>query len=152
MGPPGAITSGYGATNGGSTAEPRAGPGWGRGPGARRPGLRARGGARGGVGVGGGEGAGPVAGESIDALQRGILNTCVGVVRVGGELLFAVCTLTRAEGEGMRAWFLQAQGGAFEPWACDRVEDESLRAPQVTLRPDRDGTDGFVLWRVRRVR
>jgi 16S rRNA (cytosine967-C5)-methyltransferase len=89
---------------------------------------------------------------AIDELQRGILRTCAGLVRVGGELVYAVCTLTRNEGEGMRAWFLAEQAGAFEPATCDRVTVEALRADLVTLRPDRDGTDGFVLWRVKRVR
>jgi 16S rRNA (cytosine967-C5)-methyltransferase len=118
----------------------------------RRPDLLARRGAPRVSADEDGDAAAPAAREPIDALQRGILKTCADLVRVGGELLFAVCTLTRAEGEGMRAWFLGAQGGAFEPCACDRVAEEGLRAPMVTLRPDRDGTDGFVLWRVRRVR
>ncbi len=119
----------------------------------RRPDLLARrGSAR--VSVDEDDAVAPAARESLEELQRGILNTCASVVRVGGELLFAVCTLTHAEGEGMRAGFLAAQGGAFAPCegAPERVRDEALRAPLVTLRPDRDGTDGFVLWRVKRVR
>lgn len=97
------------------------------------------------------EGASRVA---IDELQREILKTCASLVRLGGTLLYAVCTLTEAEGEGMRQWFLRESGGAFEASAAsaDEVEVAKLRPATVMLRPDRDGTDGFVLWRARRVR
>lgn len=89
---------------------------------------------------------------AIEELQRGILRTSANLVRPGGELVFAVCTLTRTEGEGMRDWFVRETAGAFE--LCDvsaeRVSSEALRASTVILRPDRDDTDGFVLWRARR--
>jgi hypothetical protein len=52
----------------------------------------------------------------------------------------------------MLEWFLRETAGAFEPHdaAADRVEIERLRPSLVTLRPDRDETDGFVLWRARK--
>lgn len=100
------------------------------------------------------EGAAPAARVSIDELQRGILRTCAALVRPGGTLLYAVCTLTSREGVDMREWFLRETAGAFEPMelAGDRAAmvPERLRPALVTLRPDRDGTDGFVFWRVRR--
>jgi 16S rRNA (cytosine967-C5)-methyltransferase len=94
----------------------------------------------------------PKARLAIDELQRAILRTSAGLVRPGGELVFAVCTLTHAEGAGMLEWFLRETAGAFEPHdaAADRVEIERLRPSLVTLRPDRDETDGFVLWRARK--
>lgn len=96
--------------------------------------------------------AGPRA--PIDELQRGILRTCAPLVRPGGTLLYAVCTLTAREGVEMRDWFLRETSGTFEPMALSgegaASVPERLRPALVTLRPDRDGTDGFVFWRVRR--
>lgn len=89
---------------------------------------------------------------ALDELQRGILRTCATLVRPGGELVFAVCTLTRVEGAGMLEWFLRETAGAFTAVdaSAERVRIERLRPSLITLRPDRDETDGFVLWRVRR--
>ena len=68
--------------------------------------------------------------------------------------MYAVCTLTAREGVGMREWFLSETQGAFEPMELEGeravMVPERLRPAIVTLRPDRDGTDGFVFWRVRR--
>jgi 16S rRNA (cytosine967-C5)-methyltransferase len=89
---------------------------------------------------------------AIEELQRAILRTCATLVRPGGELVFAVCTLTRSEGEGMRDWFLRETAGAFvlSDASEERVKSARLRGSTVILRPDHDDTDGFVLWRVRR--
>ncbi|MDP3275545.1 MAG: transcription antitermination factor NusB [Deltaproteobacteria bacterium] len=89
--------------------------------------------------------------EELGSVQRGILLRSAGAVRVGGTLVYAVCTLTREEGEGMCEWFLREHPG-FELADAGEGVSERLRAARVLLRPDRDGSDGFVLWRVKRVR
>ncbi len=88
----------------------------------------------------------------LPALQRALLDAVAPRVRVGGTLLYAVCTLTLAEGvtqiEAFRARF-----PGFAP--CDAVTDacpERVRPSHVTLRPDRDGTDGYQCFRLRRER
>jgi 16S rRNA (cytosine967-C5)-methyltransferase len=100
------------------------------------------------------EGSARASRVAIDELQRGILRTSATLVRPGATLLYAVCTLTAREGVGMREWFLRETQGAFEPMELEGeravMVPERLRPAIVTLRPDRDGTDGFVFWRVRR--
>ncbi len=89
-----------------------------------------------------------IQGTLVD-LQRGILQTVSKLVRPGGTLVYAVCTLTLAEGVQMREWFLREHPQFAPARASNKVSDK-LRADVVHLRPDQDGTDGYVFWRVKR--
>ena len=87
--------------------------------------------------------------EGVRELQARLLDTVATRVRVGGVLVYAVCALAAGEGVEQAAAFrarhpgwVLAEGSAEVP--------ERLRVATVMLRPDRDGTDGFVMVRMRR--
>ena len=73
----------------------------------------------------------------LSAIQLGLLRHASAAVKPGGRLVYAVCTLTRAETtEVARAFLASAEGAAFEPVA--------LSLPWV--RGDRVGEDCAWLW------
>ena len=74
---------------------------------------------------------------ALTALQGEILARVAGCVRPGGALLYAVCTLTPEEGDGVVEGFMAAHPG----WTVAR---------RTILRADVDGTDGFVAFRLER--
>lgn len=81
--------------------------------------------------------------KALTELQRAILANVAPQVRNGGTLLYVVCTLTREEGDAVVEEFLREKTKfRFVPY-----ETES----RVVLRPDRDETDGFMVFRLRRV-
>jgi 16S rRNA (cytosine967-C5)-methyltransferase len=73
----------------------------------------------------------------LAAKQLELLAAGADALAPGGALVYSVCTITRAEGEGVIDAFLQERPG----FAC-----ESRRR----LLPHRDGTDGFFIARLRR--
>ncbi|MFO1300838.1 MAG: RsmB/NOP family class I SAM-dependent RNA methyltransferase [Burkholderiaceae bacterium] len=88
--------------------------------------------------------------ERLVAAQRAIVAAAVPLVRPGGSLVYATCSLLARENDEQVAWFearhpdwlrraagevLQAQGARLDPQA---TADGLLR-----LLPDRDGCDGF---------
>jgi 16S rRNA (cytosine967-C5)-methyltransferase len=95
----------------------------------------------------------------LQARQAAILTGAARLVKPGGRLLYATCSLLRAENERLAEAFSSEQAVAFEPepvrglleaarvpTAADLVTDAHLR-----LWPDRHGTDGFfaAAWRRR---
>ncbi len=91
----------------------------------------------------------PEAVDELAALQRALLAEAARAVAPGGRLVYAVCTLTRAETIGVAAWaFAHFDGFVADappgpPW-------EPL-GPGAILWPDRAGTDGMFVcaWRRR---
>lgn len=92
------------------------------------------------------------------AKQRAILAAAARLVRPGGVLVYATCSLLDEENGGVRRWFEQAHAG-WEPepaapllarrGAClEPLLDEAC----LVLRPDTHGADGFfaVRWVRRR--
>ncbi|HUS25461.1 MAG TPA: RsmB/NOP family class I SAM-dependent RNA methyltransferase [Candidatus Binatia bacterium] len=73
---------------------------------------------------------------ALAALQGRILREASACVAPGGRLVYATCSLWREENEAVVETFL-AGGG----WRADEA---------MTLRPDRDGTDGFFAVRLHR--
>jgi 16S rRNA (cytosine967-C5)-methyltransferase len=84
------------------------------------------------------------------ATQEGILARAASRVAPGGTLLYAVCTLDTEEGDGVVQRFL-ARERDFVPARGDpkRVPERLLEA-RVVLDAATDGTDGFMMWRLRR--
>jgi 16S rRNA (cytosine967-C5)-methyltransferase len=82
--------------------------------------------------------AGPDAIEELAALQLQILESAAANTARGGTLVYSVCTISQAEGEGVVGAFLAAHA-EFEPLG-----------PFRQLLPHRDGTDGFFIARITR--
>ena len=83
--------------------------------------------------------------DGLVALQARILASAARLVRPGGRLVYATCSLIEAENEGQVAAFLAANP-AFRvvPLAEAAVLPAALgAAPTLTLTPARHGTDGF---------
>ncbi|HEY9068199.1 MAG TPA: RsmB/NOP family class I SAM-dependent RNA methyltransferase [Burkholderiaceae bacterium] len=97
----------------------------------------------------------PQAIEELRAKQAAILASAARLVKPGGRLVYATCSLLRAENEDIAAAFAAEHGGEFEPLDAAEV----LQAAHVGREPDdiaslvRDGclrlwphrhaTDGF---------
>lgn len=83
-------------------------------------------------------------------VQDAILAQAAARVAPGGVLVYAVCTLDAEEGDGVVRRLL-ARAPEFR--AAEGLDPVPLRlrAERVVLDAARDGTDGFMLWRLRRV-
>jgi len=75
--------------------------------------------------------------KELAGMQARILAAAADATRPGGVLVYAVCTISRAEGEQVIERFL-AEHGEFA------LED------RVQLLPHHDGTDGFFIARIKR--
>ncbi len=78
--------------------------------------------------------------DRILALQARLLEVAAPLVRPGGRLVYAVCSLIDREGRGQADAFL-----ARHPGWRRLSPDQPGRAygPGILLLPRRDGTDGF---------
>jgi 16S rRNA (cytosine967-C5)-methyltransferase len=94
----------------------------------------------------------PEAVTELARLQAGILAVAAAATSPGGALVYSVCTISREESEDVVEGFLRSQPDF-------RLEDLQAEFPQwphrtagsyLQLRPDRDGTDGFFIARLRR--
>lgn len=80
------------------------------------------------------------------ALQARLLDLAAGLVKPGGRLVYAVCSLLDAEGADRAARFLADHGD----WRADRLDLPAGRphGSGIRLSPYRDGTDGFFIARL----
>jgi len=95
--------------------------------------------------------------ERLVELQGQILLRGLEALRPGGTLVYSTCTISRREGEGQIAALL-AQAAAGEAPLLS-VDDLGVLTPALAsthdprclqLRPDRDGTTGFFVCRMRK--
>jgi len=90
----------------------------------------------------------------LAALQKAILDCTAPLVRPGGTLVYAVCTLTREENEGVLEDFLAGHPtfGVEPATAVLRAEAAELVASDGCVRtyPHRHGLDGFFAVRLAR--
>ncbi len=87
----------------------------------------------------------------LAAAQGAILDAAAGLVRPGGVLVYATCSLEPEENEGVVAAF-RARREGFEPDAIPpSVPSTCLAAPgMLRMFPHRHGSDGFTALRLRR--
>ena len=90
--------------------------------------------------------------ERLPQVQRAILENVSAYVKPGGVLLYSTCTVLRRENEDIVNAFLEAHP-EFHPECFDAPEGAGLgTVPMATLLPQRNGTDGFFICRLRRDR
>jgi 16S rRNA (cytosine967-C5)-methyltransferase len=88
--------------------------------------------------------------DSFPPRQREILRRYAALVRPGGRLVYATCSINRRENEDVRASFL-AEHPEFDPvqpadlLGAERVAELGARPEDVQLVPHRHGTDGFYI-------
>jgi 16S rRNA (cytosine967-C5)-methyltransferase len=99
----------------------------------------------------------PRAIERLAEVQGALLSRAAEALRPGGALVYATCTISRRECEDRVAALLErAAAGEAPPLAVDDLGAlaPGLASPHdgrfLQLRPDRDGTTGFFLARLRR--
>jgi 16S rRNA (cytosine967-C5)-methyltransferase len=86
--------------------------------------------------------------DVLAALQRRLLDQCATLVRPGGELVYSVCTLTAVESVDVDAWLAETHPELVpldppgQPWRP--------AGRGALLLPQRAGTDGMYLLRLRR--
>jgi 16S rRNA (cytosine967-C5)-methyltransferase len=92
----------------------------------------------------------PEAAASLAALQRELLQSAAAVTAPGGVLVYAVCSLTRAEGPEIARWFLETHPDfEAEPLLFDLPADHT---PEGTSILPLGGLDGFFIARFQRQR
>ena len=85
----------------------------------------------------------------LPIIQRGILENVCRYVRSGGVLVYSTCTILPEENEQVTEAFLQAHP-EFERTAFTLPLPIGSCDGQLTLWPQRHGTDGFYICRMRR--
>ena len=89
----------------------------------------------------------PSALAALPPIQRAILANAARYVRAGGVLLYSTCTILPEENEGVTDAFLTEQDRfTYEPFTLPIGPTDG----RVTLWPQRHGTDGFYLAKLRR--
>jgi 16S rRNA (cytosine967-C5)-methyltransferase len=87
--------------------------------------------------------------HSLQRVQRSILDAAASLVRPGGVLVYATCSLEPEENESVVSQFLSEQSGfALDPPTEFFVPCEPSGVLRLT--PSRHGTDGFSAARLRR--
>jgi 16S rRNA (cytosine967-C5)-methyltransferase len=86
--------------------------------------------------------------EELVVLQAEILDSAARLVRPGGRLIYATCSLLREENEGQIEAFLAGHEGFFlrpigEVWQATIGGECPVRGDMLRLTPARHGTDGF---------
>ena len=88
--------------------------------------------------------------DSFPPRQRDILRRYAALVRPGGRLVYATCSINRGENEDVRAWFLSEhpEFTAVPPselLGAERAASLGAGPEDVQLLPHRHGTDGFYI-------
>ncbi len=94
------------------------------------------------------KGDGEIAG--LPRVQLAILENASRYVKPGGALVYSTCTLLPEENEGVTDTFLKHHDGFIREAFSLPDPLGTMTAGQITLWPQRHGTDGFYICRMRR--
>jgi 16S rRNA (cytosine967-C5)-methyltransferase len=85
--------------------------------------------------------------DRLVAVQARLLDLAVAMVRPGGSLVYAVCSLLSREGAGQTSGFLSRRSS----WIAEETPIAAGRSDGVgnLLSPHHDGTDGFFVARLK---
>lgn len=88
--------------------------------------------------------------EDLPLLQLEILGASVKYLKVGGELVYSTCTLNPKENQDVVSAFL-SENDNFErvPFSLGELSAED---GMLTLLPHKQGTDGFFIAKIRKIR
>ena len=90
----------------------------------------------------------PAALDALPPLQYAILDNASRYVRPGGTLCYSTCTVLPEENEAVTEKFLSAHTDFRRvPFVLPHIGETD---GQITLWPQRDGTDGFYICRMAR--
>ena len=96
----------------------------------------------------------PASMENLPDLQKKILENQARYVKPGGVLVYSTCTLCRKENEKNLEWFLKNHptfaAEDITPYLPEEWVTETAKDGYITLLPNRTGTDGFFISRMRR--
>ncbi len=86
--------------------------------------------------------------KAVQSTQGHVLRLGARLVKPGGAMIYAVCSLIEAEGRGQVETFLSRNKG----WSTQKLDLPLGRAngPGWMLSPAKDGTDGFFIARLER--
>ena len=86
---------------------------------------------------------------TLPLLQYSILENAASYLKKGGILVYSTCTLGRAENQEIATRFV-AEHPEFAPESFT-VGNHTAQGGMLMLTPHRDGTDGFFIFRLRRL-
>jgi 16S rRNA (cytosine967-C5)-methyltransferase len=86
----------------------------------------------------------------LPPLQLEILSSAARAVKPGGVLVYSTCTILREENQAVVEAFLAAQPDFFLEKTGHFLPGKPREDAMVQLLPQRDGTDGFFIARLRR--
>ena len=89
--------------------------------------------------------------EDLPEIQSAILNNVSNCVKPGGELIYSTCTVLKAENEDIVKRFI-AENDDFELEGFSLPSGKEVREGMYTFWPNVDGTDGFFVSKLRRIK
>lgn len=85
----------------------------------------------------------PASVKELVEIQKSILNEAAKLVRAGGRLIYATCSLLSEENEKVAEHFIATHSGWNVVPVSLRGEEPNAEKPYAQLLPHRDGCDGF---------
>lgn len=89
--------------------------------------------------------------DRLPLVQYDILNTSSKYLKVGGELVYSTCTLSRMENDEVIEKFLE-NNPDFEKCIIPEISGVVFNDYKATLTPDIINSDGFFISKIRRIR
>lgn len=93
---------------------------------------------------------------SLGAVQKKILENAVRYAKVGGEIVYSTCSIMPVENELLIKCFLaehpEVEAVDISDLLPEMIKKTTARNGYVTLYPDTDGTDGFFICKLRKIK